>query len=152
MRAGQRFSSSSRPDGSFLLEQPARWRSLGLQLTAEVDPLTLDSAEAFAATARGPYPDLLYRVATAFTHPAARFPATVLLSLPDDVASFGFHVPGSGDGVAIDGFHGGLGRGGSVSVLASQALAVPEVVRSDDLATLLPGLSGAGAPAPVAAP
>ena len=76
-------------------------------------------------------------MATAFTHPAVQYPAQVLLSLPDDVASFGFHVPGSGDGVAIDGFHGGLARGGSVSVLASQALPVPAAVRSDDLRVML---------------
>ena len=84
--------------------------------------MRLDAASAFAAGIDGPYPDLLYRVATGFTHGAVQYPAQVLLSLPDDVASFGFHVPGSGDGVAIDGFHGGLSRGGSVSVLASQSL------------------------------
>jgi hypothetical protein len=74
----------------------------------------------------------------------------VLLSLPDDVASFGFHVPGSGDGVAVDGFHGGLGRGGTVSVLASQTFAPPAVARADDLLQLLPGLRPLPGPRPTA--
>jgi hypothetical protein len=40
----------------------------------------------------------------------------------------------------VDGFHGGLSRGGSVSVLASQAFTPAPAVRSDDLVRLLPGL------------
>jgi hypothetical protein len=136
-RAGEAFTFVHGADGQFLVDQPARWRALGLSLPPGEGPARLDAAGAFAAGIDGQYPDLLYRVATAFTHPAVQHPAQVLLSLPDDVASFGFHVPGSGDGVAIDGFHGGLSRGGSVSVLASQSIEVPPVVRSDDLRVLL---------------
>jgi hypothetical protein len=135
-RAGEAFTFARLADGRFVVDQPGRWAVLGLALP---DPggLPLDATQAFAAGIDGPYPDLLYRVATGFTHPAVQYPAQVLVSLPDDVASFGFHVPGSGDGVAIDGFHGGLSRGGSVSVLASQGFQVPAALRSDDLRGLL---------------
>jgi hypothetical protein len=136
-RAGEAFSFSRLADGGYRLDQPARWAALGLVPVAGAEDGLLDDEQARAASAAGPFPDLLYRVATAFTHPAAVHPASVLLSLPDDVASFGFHVPGSGDGVAVDGFHGGLGRGGSISVLASEAFPVPAAVRSDDLRGLL---------------
>jgi hypothetical protein len=143
-RQGQGFFFWRRGDGSLVFEEPARFAALGVALPGADrtggQALVLSDAEARAATADGPYPDLFYRVATAFTHPAARFPANVLLSLPEDVASFGFHVPGSGDGVAIDGFHGGLGRGGSVSVLASEAMIPAGSVRADDLLTLFPAL------------
>jgi hypothetical protein len=136
-RAGEAFTFVHLGDGQFVVDRPARWAALGLNLPAGDGPARLDAAAAFAAGIDGPYPDLLYRAATAFTHPSVQHPAQVLLSLPDDVASFGFHVPGSGDGVAIDGFHGGLSRGGSVSVLASQSIAVPAAVRSDELRALL---------------
>jgi hypothetical protein len=137
-RAGESFTFVHQSDGHFLVDQPARWAALGLSLPPhDVRSVRLDAAGAFTAGIDGPYPDLLYRVATGFTHGAVQYPAQVLLSLPDDVASFGFHVPGSGDGVAIDGFHGGLSRGGSVSVLASQSFPVPAAVRSDDLRLLL---------------
>ena len=137
-RDGEAWQFVHLAGGRFVVDQPARWAALGLHLPAHGDgPARLDPAAAFAAGIDGRYPDLLYRVATAFTHPAVQHPAQVLLSLPDDVASFGFHVPGSGDGVAIDGFHGGLSRGGSVSVLASQSFEIPAAVRSDDLRALL---------------
>jgi hypothetical protein len=144
-RRGEGFFFWRRGDGSIVVEDPARFAALGVSLPgadrAGGQPLVLSDDEARAATAEGEHPDLFYRVATAFTHPAARFPASVLLSLPEDVASFGFHVPGSGDGVAIDGFHGGLGRGGSVSVLASEAMIPGRSVRADDLLTLFPALA-----------
>lgn len=141
--------------GSIAVEDPDRWRWLEVDLTpwstsAEgpegSDGLRgaahLADREAFEATRRGRYPDLFYRVATAFTHPAARFPAEVLLSLPDDVASYGFTVPGAGDVRAVDGFHGGLSREATLSVVAAEGQALPEALRSDDLADLFPVLGG----------
>jgi hypothetical protein len=102
----------------------------------------LGDGEAFAATIGGPYPDLFYRVATAFTDPTVQFPADVILSLRDDVASFGFHLPGTDDSLAVDGFHGALSRASSLSVVASQARSLPPVVRADDLRGLFPALAG----------
>jgi hypothetical protein len=137
--------------GRIALENPEQWREsfaldfarVGVAAAPAADSLVLDDAAAFALFRPGRYPDLVARVATAFTHPAASIPADVLLSLPDDVASYGFHIPGSGDGVAIDGFHGGLGRGGSLSVLASEAIAPAPMTRADDLADLFPALQPA---------
>jgi hypothetical protein len=80
-------------------------------------------------------------VATAFTDPTARFPADVILSLRDDVASFGFHLPGTDDSLAVDGFHGALSRASSLSVVASQSRSLPPAVRADDLGALFPALA-----------
>jgi hypothetical protein len=143
-RRGEPVFFSRRADGRLRIEQPARWANLGVDLPGgDGDAVELRDDEAFALTAGGRYPDIFYRVATAFDHPAARHRANVILSFPDDVASYGFHVPGSGDGVAVDGFHGGLSRGATVSVLASQAFAPPAAVRADELMRLLPGLAPA---------
>jgi hypothetical protein len=136
---GEPLFFSRRADGRLQVEEPRRWSRLGIELPATDErAIELRDDEAFALTAGQRYPDLFYRVATAFEHPAARFRAEVILSFPDDVASYGFHVPGSGDGVAIDGFHGGLARGATVSVLASQAFVPPAAVRADDLLRMLP--------------
>jgi hypothetical protein len=149
-RRGEAFVFARTADGAVVIEQPGRWRALGIDLPAPGEgplaPLRLDDGHAFALTAAGPYPDLFHRVATAFTHPAVRIPADVILSFPDDVASFGFHVPGSGDGVAVDGFHGALGRGATLSVLASEAMTPTPAVRADDLLRLFPALAPDAAP------
>jgi hypothetical protein len=141
---GVRFAFGRLPDGALLIEEASSWRALGVDLTAWTDPVTgrarVSDSEAFEATRSGPYPDLFHRVATAFTDPTVRYPATVLLSLRDDVASFGFHLPGTGDGLAVDGFHGGLSRASTLSVVASQGRTLPAAVRIDDLGALLPGL------------
>ncbi len=139
---GEPVFFSRRADGRLHVEEPARWARLGLQLPGgDEAAVELRDDEAFALTAGQRYPDLFYRVATAFDHPAARYRADVILSFPDDVASYGFHVPGSGDGVAVDGFHGGLSRGATVSVLAAQGFVPPAAVRADELLQLLPGLA-----------
>jgi hypothetical protein len=103
----------------------------------------LGDRQAFALTLHGPYPDLFYRVATAFSNPAARYPANVLWSMPDDVASIGFEVPFAGEIRANAGFHGSLSRASTMSVVASEAAGLPAAVRSDDLADLFPMLGGA---------
>ena len=131
-------------DGSFIVEEPARWDELlGTQLAA-MSPasqrLPLTERESFQLTYDGPYPDPFYRIATAFTDPTAAHPPQVILSLPDDVASFGFHLPGGGDRAAIDGFHGALTRGSSLSVLASQSASLPPALRADDLLNVFPEL------------
>jgi hypothetical protein len=106
----------------------------------------LDDRQALAITQAGPYPDIFYRVATAFTHPAARHPADVIWSMPDHVASRGFEVPGASGVRANAGFHGSLSRGGTLSVLASERHDFPVApgssLRADDLADLLPVLRG----------
>ena len=111
--------------GRIVVEDPEAWSWLGVDLTRWCRhggrAATLDDREAFEATAAGPYPDIFYRVATAFSHPASRFRADVLLSMPDDVASYGFNVPGAADIRAADGFHGSLSRASTLSVVASEA-------------------------------
>jgi hypothetical protein len=121
------------------VEDAPAWTALGVTLRS-TGSVRLDDTEAFAATSTGRYPDLFHRVATAFTHPSVRFPPQVILSLRDDVASFGFHLPGSGDHLAIDGFHGALSRSSSLAVVASQSASLPPLVRADDLATIFPAI------------
>jgi hypothetical protein len=143
-RGGARYAFTRTADGTIIVEQPDSWRALGVDLGAGPGTagLRLTDAEALAATAAGPYPDLFYRAATAFTHPAARNRADVLLSLTDEVASYGLHIPGSGDDAFVDGFHGSLSRASTLSVLATELdLTLPAAVRSDDLPELLPGLA-----------
>ena len=104
---------------------------------------TLDDRQAFDATAAGPYPDIFYRVATAFTHPAARFPADVLLSMPDDVASYGFAVPGAVVDIrAADGFHGACRAPRRCRWSRPRRKLLPPAVRSDELADMFPALAG----------
>jgi hypothetical protein len=134
--------------GTITVEAASTWSWLALDLgpwlDAASDTATLPDRDAFDATAAGPYPDIFYRVATAFSDPAAKYPADVFLSMPDDVASFGFTVPGAGDVRAESGFHGSLTRAATLSVVASQAFELPAAVRSDDLADMFPVMRGAG--------
>jgi hypothetical protein len=140
-RGGIAYSFTREASGDVVVEQARAWSALGIDLDADSDGTArLDDAAAFAATADGRYPDLFHRVATAFVHPSVRFPPEVILSLRDDVASFGFHLPGSGDHLAVDGFHGALSRASTLSVVASEAVALPPLVRADDLATMFPAL------------
>ena len=142
-RRGQRYAFARHADGSVVVEDAASWAALGVPLPAGPDGTSvLSDGEAFAATIGGPYPDLFYRVATAFTDPTVQFPADVIVSLRDDVASFGFHLPGTDDSLAVDGFHGALSRASSLSVVASQGRSLPPVVRADDLRGLFPALAG----------
>ena len=145
-RRGEIFTFRRDAAGRIVVDQPDSWTWLGADLRSWRDAggatATLDDRVAFAVTRNGPYPDLFYRVATAFTHPAARFPADILLSMPDDVASYGFTVPGAADIQAADGFHGSLSRASTMSVVASQTFALPEAVRGDDLADMFPILRG----------
>lgn len=144
-RGGESFAFEVVP-GGFAVENARAWNALGIDFAGYVDPATgaatLSDRDALTLTAAGPYPDLFHRVATAFTHPAARIKADVFLSLPDDVTSFGFHVPGSGDSLAVDGFHGALTRGSSISVVATDGPGdLPPVVRADDIVGLFPPLA-----------
>lgn len=131
-------------DGSFLVEAPQRWDELlGTRLAgglAAGAPRQLTGDQSFALTFEGPYPDLFYRVATAFTNATVRDAPQVILSMPDDVASFGFHLPGGGDHAAMDGFHGALTRGSSLSVVASQSAALPAALRAESLLDVFPEL------------
>jgi hypothetical protein len=141
-RHGQRFAFEWGPDGALVVEEAATWTALGITLPADADgKARLSDQQAFALTVDGPYPDLFHRVATAFTDPTVRFPADVILSLRDDVASFGFHLPGTDDSLAVDGFHGALSRASSLSVVASQNRSLPPAVRADDLGVLFPALA-----------
>jgi hypothetical protein len=143
-RSGERFVFSREPDGTVVVPDAAGWRALGVELARWTEPASgaarIPDREAFEATRQGPYPDLFHRVATAFTDPTVRYPPTLILSLRDDVASFGFHLPGTGDSLAVDGFHGALSRASTLSVVASQGRDLPPAVRADDLGALLPGL------------
>jgi hypothetical protein len=145
-RAGDGLSFSRDAAGTIVVDDPDAWGWLGADLgpwrDAGGDTATLSDRQAFEATVAGPYPDIFYRVATAFTHPAARFPADILLSMPDDVASFGFAIPGAVDIRAADGFHGSLSRASTLSVVASDTKLLPAAVRSDELADMFPMLRG----------
>jgi hypothetical protein len=144
-RAGVRHAFRRLPDGTAVVEDAPAWSALGLDLSPWTDAAgvaRIPDAEAFAATRLGPYPDLFHRVATAFTDPTVTTPASIILSLRDDVASFGFHLPGSGDHLAVDGFHGALSRASTLAVVASQSYQLPAAVRADDLIELFPALKG----------
>ncbi len=145
-RAGKGHSFRRDAAGTITVETPAAWGWLALDFTPWLDATTgaavFADRDAFEATRTGPYPDIFYRVATAFSDPAAKFPADVLLSMPDDVASFGFTVPGAGEIRAAAGFHGSLTRAATLSVVASQAFNLPAAVRTDDLADMFPAMRG----------
>jgi hypothetical protein len=144
-RAGLRYAFRRLSDGTAVIEDAPAWSALGLDLSPWTDAAgvaRIPDAEAFAATRLGPYPDLFHRVATAFTDPTVTTPASIILSLRDDVASFGFHLPGSGDHLAVDGFHGALSRASTLAVVASQTHQLPAAVRADDLIELFPALKG----------
>jgi len=147
-RQGERHAFQRQADGTIVVADPARWSWLGADLGPFLSPdggqALLADRDALSATMDGGYPDIFYRVATAFTHPAARYPADVLLSMPDDVASIGFQVPGAGAIRANDGFHGSLSRRATLSVLATESDPLPPVLRSDDLADRFPALRGEG--------
>ena len=141
-----RFSRDA--TGTIVVDDPDAWCWLGMDFGPWRDAAgataKLTDRQAFDATVSGPYPDVFYRVATAFTHAATRFPADILLSMPDDVASFGFAVPGAVVDVrAADGFHGALSRASTLSVVASDSKPLPPAVRSDELADMFPMLRGA---------
>jgi Type I phosphodiesterase / nucleotide pyrophosphatase len=140
-RRGQRHAFSRATDGRIRIEAPHTWQWLvptwPVTAPLDVEVLELSRDEAFAATIKGQYPDLFARVATAFTDPTVTEPADVLLSMPDNVTSFGFHLPGTGDHLAVDGFHGAMTRGSSMGVLASQRHTFTGPVRADDLLDLL---------------
>lgn len=142
-RRGRLFSFGRTAGGDFLVEDPTAWSELGLAVAAggNAGASRLGDRASFEATVDGPYPDLLYRVATAFSDPVSRHPPQVILSMPDDVASFGFHLPGGGDRTAIDGFHGSLSRGSTIAVLASEVASFPAALRADDLIGLFPELA-----------
>jgi hypothetical protein len=145
-RQGQRFTFRRLADGTTVVDDAAAWRALDLDLAAWAAPdgtAHLSDQDAFRATLHTRYPDLFHRVATGFTDPTVRYPPTIILSLRDDVASFGFHLPGSGDHLAVDGFHGALSRESSIAVVASQTTVLPAAMRSDDLMALFPGLGAA---------
>jgi hypothetical protein len=145
-RRGERHVFRRAADGTVTVEDPGRWGWLEADLAAFVDPggsqARLADGDALLATLRGPYPDIFHRVATAFTDPAARYPADVIWSMPDDVASIGFEIPAVSGIRANDGFHGNLGRRSSLAALASDTFSFPPAVRSDSLLDLLPALSG----------
>jgi hypothetical protein len=145
-RAGRAHTFLRGDDGTVTVEAAASWDWLGLDLgpwtDAATGAATLTDREAFEATRQGPYPDVFYRVATAFSNPAAKYPADVFLSFPDDVAALGYIVPGAGGIRAASGFHGSLTRAATLSVVASQSFSLPPAVRSDDLADMFPALRG----------
>ena len=140
-RRGQRYVFSRATDGRIRVEAHAQWQWLQPEWATfgeeQGDALLLSRQEAFLATIHGNYPDLFARVATAFTDKTVTEPGDVLLSMPDDVTSFGFHLPGTGDHLAVDGFHGSMSRGSSMGVLASQKHTFTGPVRADDLLDVL---------------
>jgi len=147
-RRGVLHSFSRDAAGTVIVDDPDAWCWLAMDFGPWRDhrgaTAKLTDRQAFDATVSGPYPDVFYRVATAFTHAASRYPADILLSMPDNVASFGFAVPGAVVDIrAADGFHGALSRASTLSVVASDSKTLPPAVRSDELADMFPMLRGA---------
>lgn len=143
-RKGALFAFGRHTDGSLEIEDAPAWSALGIDLRAHTDAAgvaRLGDADALAVTAGSSYPDLFHRVASAFATEVVQFPADVLVSFRDDVASFGFHLPGTDDALSVDGFHGALSRNSSLSVVATETRALPPVIRADDLAALFPALA-----------
>jgi hypothetical protein len=144
-RAGRAHTFTRDAKGTITVEEAASWDWLGVDLAPWSDAVhgeaTLSDRDAFEATRQGRYPDLFYRVATAFSNPAAQYPADIFLSFPDDVAVAGYIVPGAGE-LSAAGFHGSLTRAATLSVVASQSFALPPAVRSDELADMFPALRG----------
>jgi hypothetical protein len=147
VRRGLALTFSRTLAGQLVVDDPAAWRTLGIDLpVADGLPLAIDDERALALTAGSSYPDIFYRVATAFEHPAAANKADVFISFADDFVALGFHIPGLGDSTASKGFHGSLTAGSSRSVLASEGRPLPARLRADDLLRVLPELAPASAP------
>jgi hypothetical protein len=142
VRRGVALTFSRTLAGRIAVDEPAAWRSLGIPLPpADGGSLVIDDAQALTLTADSPYPDIFYRVATAFEHPAATYKADVFVSFADEFVALGFHVPGLGDSTSSQGFHGSLTAGSSRSVLASEGRTFPALLRADDLLRVLPELA-----------
>jgi hypothetical protein len=148
-RAGRAHAFTRDAGGTITVEDAASWDWLGIDLTpwrdATTGDATLADGDAFEVTREGPYPDIFYRVATAFSNPTTQYPADIFLSFPDDVTVIGYLLPGAGELPAAAGFHGSLTRAATVSVVASQSFSLPPAIRSDDLADMFPALRGADA-------
>jgi hypothetical protein len=146
-RAGRAHTFMRDGDGTITVDAAASWDWIGVDLGPWRDAVTgratLSDEDAFEATREGPYPDIFYRVATAFSSPAAQYPADIFLSFPDDVAVVGYIAPGVGEIPAASGFHGSLTRAATLSVVASQSFPLPAAVRSDNLADMFPVMRGA---------
>lgn len=116
-----------------------RGDALALDLDLPLDTPLSDEA-VFTASASGSYPDLLYRVRTAFEPVSVDFPPQVLVSFKRPFASMGFEIPGEANEIASEGFHGGLDAGGSMGMLLTEERDLPPAVRSDMFLDLFPQL------------
>ena len=148
---GHLLAFGKRANGDYIVERPDEWdQLLRTQLAAmcntsedpncATNPITLGDRESFERTHNSAYPDPFHRIETGFSDKTAQFPPQVIISMPDNVSSFGFHLPGGGDHASIDGFHGALTRGSSLSVLASQSTLLPSALRAEDLLDTFPAL------------
>jgi hypothetical protein len=140
-RAGRRLEFARAAGGEVVVDDAAAWRAIGVDLGVAEGAVRLGDREAFEATRQGPWPDLFERIDAAFTDPAVDHPADVILSLRDDVASFGFRLPGGADSGVRAGFHGSLSRASSLSVAATEVGDLPAALRTDDLFDVFPDLA-----------
>jgi hypothetical protein len=145
-RRGQALTFSRTLDGKIVVDAPEAWAGIGITLPTATVPLVIDDIQALELTASGPYPDIFYRVATAFEHPAAANKADIFISFADEFVSIGFHVPGLGDSMSTKGFHGSLTDGSSRAVIASEGRPLPAFLRGDDLLKVLPELASERTP------
>lgn len=150
-KKGHLLAFAKRANGDYIVERPDEWDAmlgthLALPCTTDAEPkcreqpITLGDRESFERTHNDAYPDPFHRIETGFSDKTVQFPPQVMISMPDNVSSFGFHLPGGGDHASIDGFHGALTRGSSLSVLASQSTMLPPALRADDLLDTFPAL------------
>ena len=96
--------------------------------------------ELFAYTRLAKYPDLFYRVRTAFAPIGLKYPADVMVSFKPTYASLGFRLPGGAKDIATAGFHGALEELGTLGTLLSDEKDLPDAVRSDTFLDLFPNL------------
>lgn len=137
-RTGTRREFVVLESGDVVVENAAEWLAIGVDLGSSTGMVRIADRDAFDRTFDAPWPDLFHQVDQAFTNPAVDTPADILVSFPDDLASFGFHLPGGGDRSATQGFHGSLRRAPTMAAVATQVGPLPPRLRSNDLADLLP--------------
>jgi hypothetical protein len=140
-RRGLELTFSRTLDGQITIDAPEAWTSLGITLPTASGPVVISDAQALVLTAGAPYPDIFYRVATAFENPAATNKADIFISFPDDLVSGGYKVPVLGGSSTAKGFHGSLSAAPSHAVLASERRALPSVLRGDDVLQVMPELA-----------
>ena len=128
----------------YYLPRSVDWRELDLELPPgggkNLELGSYSDEELFGFTFSSAYPDLFYRVRTAFDPISVRWPADVLVSFELGWVSAGFSLGSATDNVATEASHGALLRRGSLGVLLTQERQLPSGFRADNLLEFFPEL------------